>query len=346
MTAPLRIVYLLEDTDLSGGVRVQLAQADALIARGHQVTIATKGPPLTWTGSTAEWCYLDSFDEIDPSRFDFIVGGFWTTVGSAHSLAPSKAVHLCQGFEGFFRYYAEQKQEIEQIYRLPIPKLVVSRHLIDICRGYFDDVTWIGQIVDEEFFRESKPGDNRPLRVLLSGPSQIDLKGIEEGYGAVAHARWNGAELELVRVSPWAPGGDELAEAAAEFHVALSSGEMTKLMHSCDLLVAPNHSEEGFGLPAAEAMAAGLPVIMTRIPSFLSFGSPHDYALFVDEGDAAAMGDALVEMLNSDGLRQRLRLRGRQVAGQFHAEDVALRMESFLLGRRELRERQGCDETS
>ncbi|HUF18483.1 MAG TPA: hypothetical protein VMS12_10615, partial [Thermoanaerobaculia bacterium] len=217
MTEPLRIVYLLEDTDLSGGVRIQLAQADALIERGHQITIATKGPPLTWTGSTAEWQYIDSFTEIDPDRFDFLIGGFWTTVRPAFELAPSKAVHLCQGFEGSFRFYADRKAEIEQTYQLPIPKLVVSRYLVDICRGYFDDVTWIGQIVHESFYRMSAPADNQPLRVLLSGPSQVDLKGIEDGYGAVAHARWNGAELDLVRVSPWAPGADEPVEAAAEF---------------------------------------------------------------------------------------------------------------------------------
>ncbi len=338
MAEPLRIVYLLEDTDLSGGVRIQLAQADALIARGHRVTIATKGPPLSWTGSSAEWQYLDSFDEIAADDFDFIIGGFWTTVAPAYALAPAKAIHLCQGFEGSFRFYADQKSEIERTYRLPVPKLVVSRHLVDICRAYFDDVTWIGQIVDESFYRATSPADNQPLRVLLSGPSQVDLKGIEEGYGAVAHTRWNGAELELIRVSPWAPGADEPVEAAEEFHVALSSGEMTRLMHSCDVVLAPNHREEGFGLPAAEAMASGLPVIMTRIPSYLSFGSPHDYALFAEQGDAVAMGDALLELLYSEGLRRRIRARGREIAEQFRAEDVAKRIESFLLERREPRE--------
>ena len=339
MNERLHIAYLLEDTELSGGVRVQLAQADALVARGHRVTIATKGPPVSWTGSEAEWMYVDSFEAIDPDTFDFIVGGFWTTVRPAWELAAGKAVHLCQGFEGSFRYYEDQRAEIERTYQLPVPKLVVSRHLIDICRQFFDDVTWVGQIVDEAFYRGSSPPDNRPMRVLLSGASQIDIKGIEEGYGAVAHAVWNGAELDLIRVSPWAPGGDEPLDSVSEFHVALGSAEMTRLMHSCDVLLAPNHAEEGFGLPAAEAMASGLPVIMTRIPSFLSFGSPHDYALFANQGDAMAMGDALLELLYSEGLRQRLRVRGRQIAEEFHAHDVAVRLEQFFLARRQLRDR-------
>ena len=39
----MRITYLLEDTPISSPVRTVLAQADALIARGHRVRIATKG---------------------------------------------------------------------------------------------------------------------------------------------------------------------------------------------------------------------------------------------------------------------------------------------------------------
>jgi hypothetical protein len=339
MISPLRILYLLEDTDLSGGVRIQLAQADALISRGHRVTIATKGSPLSWIGSEAEWLYVDSFSEVDPEQYDYIIGGFWTTVRPAYDLAPAKAVHLCQGYEGSFQFYEAQRGEIERTYRLPVPKLVVGTHLVEICRAFFDDVTWIGQIVDESFFRATAPPDNHPMRVLLSGASQIDIKGIDDGYGAAAHAVWNGAELELIRVSPWAPAGDEPLDSVAEFHVALGSTEMTRLMHSCDILLAPNHREEGFGLPAAEAMASGLPVVMTRIPSYLSFGSPHDYALFANEGDSIAMGDALLELLYSEGLRQRLRTRGRQIAGQFHAEEVARRMETFFLDRTRLREK-------
>ena len=75
---PLHVAYFLEDTDLSGGVRVQLAQADGLIRRGHRVTIFTKGPPLRWRASAAEWQHIDDFEAVDASDFDFVIAGFWT----------------------------------------------------------------------------------------------------------------------------------------------------------------------------------------------------------------------------------------------------------------------------
>jgi len=83
---PLRIAYFVEDTAQSGGVRVQLMQADALIARGHQVRLVTKGLPLTWRSSRAEWIYVDNFLDYDARDDDFVVGTFWVTVGPAASL--------------------------------------------------------------------------------------------------------------------------------------------------------------------------------------------------------------------------------------------------------------------
>lgn len=329
----MNIAYLLEDTDQSGGVRVQLAHADALIARGHRVRLVTKGLPLTWRSSRAEWIYVDDFRQYDASGDDFLIGTFWITVPFAYELARQygkRAVHLCQGYEGAFSAYENIREQIDATYRLPIPKLVVSRSLIDVCKRFHDDVTYIGQVVEEEFYRAVTPREHEPLRVLVSGQAQADLKGIQDAYGAVAHARWFHQKLDLIRVSPWAPSREEPLDAVQEFHVALTTSEMTRLMHSCDVLIAPNHREEGFGLPAAEAMAAGIPTIVTSIPSYLSFDATHDYALFAPESNAIEMGERLIELLGDDALRERLRVRGREVAEQWRIEHVADRLESFF----------------
>ena len=101
-------------------------------------------------------------------------------------------------------------------------------------------------------------------------------------------------------------------------------------MHSCDVFIAPNHREEGFGLPAAEAMASGIPTVMTSIPSYLSFDDTHDYALFAPEENAIELGEKLIELLSDAELRQRLRKRGREVAEQWRSEKTAQRLEKFF----------------
>lgn len=333
----MNITYFMEDTALAGGNRVMLSQADALIARGHRVRIATKGAPLTWRACDAEWVYLDDLRRYDASDDDFVVGTFWLTLPPAFEVAGERAVHLCQGYEGLISAYAPIRERIEAAYRLPLPKMVVSRSLIPICQQFTPDVTYVGQIVDAEFYRPRTPPENEPMRVLLPGPSQIDLKGIDDGYGAVAHARWFHQKFDLIRVSPWAPSRQEPLDAVEEFHVALDSREMTRLMHTCDILVGPNHSEEGFGLPAAEAMAAGIPTVLTSIPSYLAFDEVHDFALFAPQENAVELGERLIEMLTDFELRERIRLRGRGVAEQWRAENVVERLEKFFVDRRVVR---------
>lgn len=330
---PLRVAYLLEDTDLSGGVRVMAAQADELIARGHQVTLVTKGPELTWRASSAEWRFVGDFGEAGLGEFDFVIASFWTTLEPAYALAGARALHLCQGYEGAFSAYQDIRQRIDAAYRLPVPKMVVSRHLVEVCRRLNPDVTWIGQIVDEEFFQQGTGGNER-LRVLLPGAMEVDIKGVEVGYGAALHARFSGAEFDLVRVSPWRPRGSEPLEHVAEFHTAIGTAEMSRLLASCDVLIAPNRKEEGFGLPAAEAMASGVPVVATRIPSHLAFEEKNDFAAFADEDDAVGLGDALLQVIDDSDYRHRLIRRGREVAEQFRAAVTGARLEEYLLGRR------------
>lgn len=332
MTA-LRIAYLIEDTAQSGGVRVVMAQADALIARGHRVRIVTKGAPVRWRPSTAEWVYLKDFAQYDAGDDDFVVATFWLTVPVALQLAVARAVHLCQGYEGAFSVYQSIRSQIDDVYRLPLPKLVVARSLVEICQQFSSDVTYIGQIVEDEFFRDGAPPVRQPPRVLLIGQAQADLRGIPDGYAAVAHARALGAETTLVRVSPWLPAPDEPTENAHEFHVALKTDEMTRLMHGCDIFVGPNHSEEGFGLPAAEAMASGIPCVLTAIPSFLSFDSKHDYALFSPERDPRALGANLGRLILNPDVRIALGRRGRALANQFRVSAVADRLEAFFFQR-------------
>ena len=332
---PLKITYLMEDTELSGGQRVQLVHADALIARGHRVRIVTKGLPVIWRRSNAEWIYVDHFSEYDAREDDFVIGTFWLTLEAAHRLGGPRAVHLCQGYEGAISAYAPILGQIEAAYSLPMPKLVVSKSLIPICQRFTDDVTYIGQVVEDEFYRAVTPREHEPPRVLLCGQAQADFRGIDDGYGAVAHARWFHQKLDLIRVSSWAPSREEPLENVQEFHVALTTDEMTRLMHSCDVLIAPNHAAEGFGLPAAEAMASGIPCVLTSIPSFLSFDETHDFALFAPQENAVELGEKLIELLSDREVRERLRARGREVAEQWRVEHVADRLEQFFFSRKQ-----------
>ena len=182
------------------------------------------------------------------------------------------------------------------------------------------DVSKLPILVDDEFYRASTPREQEPLRVLLCGSWDTETHGIDTGYGAVAHARWFHQKLDLIRVSPWAPSREEPIEAVQEFHVALTTLEMTRLMHSCDVLLAPNRREDRLPLSSAEGLASGLACVMTATPLHLSFAEQHDYALFAPDDNAVELGERLIDLLSDHDLRERLRGRGREVAEQWRVQ--------------------------
>ena len=117
----------------------------------------------------------------------------------------------------------------------------------------------------------------------------------------------------------------EPTDLAAEFHVALDSQQMARLIASCDIFLGPSRHQEGFGLPAAEALASGLTCVLSEIPSFLSWG--REYALFTPENDAVAMGDSLISAIKN-------RITGREVVEQFRAAKTGERLERYFMERR------------
>ncbi len=183
-------------------------------------------------------------------------------------------------------------------------------------------------IVDDEFFRTRVPSEHEPMRVLLAGGSSIEEKGVGEGYGAAAHARWFHQTFDLVRVSPWTPSREEPLESVQEFHIALASNEMARLVHSCDVFLAPNRREDPMSLTTLEALAAGLPGVLTATPPHLALGS--DAALFAPPDNAVELGEKLIELLGDHALRERLRARAREVAEQWRATSVVKRLEQAL----------------
>ena len=72
---------------------------------------------------------------------------------------------------------------------------------------------------------------------------------------------------------------------------------------------------EGFGLPIAEAMACGCPVLTARNSSLPEVAG--DAAILVEGEDTTAMSEGLVQLAGDADLRVRLRERGRLQAAKF-----------------------------
>jgi glycosyltransferase involved in cell wall biosynthesis len=124
----------------------------------------------------------------------------------------------------------------------------------------------------------------------------------------------------LLIVGPRGWDEDEILAAAAQRgkEVRLTGfvpdDDLAALYAACALFGYPS-LYEGFGLPVLEAMAAGAPVVTSRISSLPEVGG--DAVVYVDPEEERSIAHALVGLLRSPEKRSALAARARLRAAQF-----------------------------
>ena len=148
-----------------------------------------------------------------------------------------------------------------------------------------------------------------------------------------AFARIAGSRPDLRLVLTGAPGRSD-REVAAEIErqgmgdAVLRLGRVPRerldaLIARAVAVVYPSEYE-GFGLPLAEAMAAGCPVIASDLPVIREVVG--EAGLLVDPGEAEAWSDAMRRLLDDDALRERLASAGRERAARFTPAETSRRL--------------------
>jgi len=89
--------------------------------------------------------------------------------------------------------------------------------------------------------------------------------------------------------------------------------ELADLYRNAQFFVLPS-DEEGLGIVILEAMASGLPVVSTRCGGPETIVLDGETGLLTPVGDAQALADAMTQLIEDPGLRQRMGEAGRQHA--------------------------------
>jgi len=335
----LKITYLFESTTLWGGNKVGLEQAEALSDSGHKVTILSKDAGPAWYPVRLPVIQADRFDAAVIPESDIIVGTYWPTVKAAYESGHGTAVHLCQGYEGDYKELSHVKQEIDEVYSYKIPKLTVSLHLNELLKERFNAKTYyVGQMLDDKVFYPDSSGVLKKillrrdltghLSILVVGPFNVDFKNIAAALRGITIAKKRfDRPVKLIRASQFPLSLDEeLIIKPDVYHYHVPHNKMGGIYRDADLFISMSREAEGFGLPALEAMACGVPVILSRIPSYMSFDETADYAAFVDSSDPESIAKTIQEVVSNKPLRDKLIRRGLEVAGKFTKEKVLERL--------------------
>ena len=111
-----------------------------------------------------------------------------------------------------------------------------------------------------------------------------------------------------------------------EYKGFVSNEEKARYYASCDVACAPSTGNESFGYVVVEPMAAGRPVIASRIPGYRSVVTNEQNGLLVAPCDPQALALGIVRVLADRDLRARLGANGRVAAQHYDWPRVAARV--------------------
>jgi glycosyltransferase involved in cell wall biosynthesis len=198
--------------------------------------------------------------------------------------------------------------------------------------------------IDLALFAKTKEREEEAARIrarygdvpLLVGVGRlIYYKGFE--YAIRALARVPRAELLLIGDGPLRPELEKLARelgVAGRVHLLgeMQNSEIPPYYFASDLYLLPSIARsEAFGIVQLEAMACGLPVLNTDLPSGVPFVSRHgESGLTVPPSDVAALANAIEALIADPARRAEMSRAARaRVETDFSKATLARRMRAI-----------------
>jgi len=161
----------------------------------------------------------------------------------------------------------------------------------------------------------------------------------QKGLPVLLHAfsklarRWPQAALLIAGTGPERDPLERLAAKlgiADRLHMLGFQHDVRPVLAALDVFVLPSRWE-GFGLATLEAMAAGLPVVVTDVPGSRDLVHHEQTGLVVPPNDSHALAQAVARCLSHADLRAQLGRQARIAAGAFTVQRMVDRYEQLYL---------------
>lgn len=214
---------------------------------------------------------------------------------------------LIQRWHSFLHMQKKVVQQLEHIVTVSQRSSDDSAEAFEVAASKF---TLIYNGINTDEFAPRPDIARKPFRLIATASADAPLKGLRYLLQAVAHLLPHYPQLELLVIGKPRPGGPTdllLDELGIRSRVLFASGITTERLveyyAESAIAVVPS-LYEGFGLPAGEAMACGLPVVSTTggaLPEVIG-----DAGILVSPGDAKALAQAIAMLLDDPALRERL----------------------------------------
>lgn len=225
------------------------------------------------------------------------------------------------------RHYAASIGTLRQARAVIVPSMHMRSALVGRDLVSADCVTVVPYASGLPASADGRPGREWPTPFALMVGTIQPRKNIEMAARAFAASRFSRQGSLLIVGSVGYRGPEIIREVRAaegtgtvRFLGRAADATVARLFAQAEFALMPSH-DEGFGLPALEAMGVGTPVIAARagtLPEVVG-----DDALLIDPDDADGLTDAIDRLADDADLRARLGAGGRARAREFSWERTA-----------------------
>ncbi len=177
------------------------------------------------------------------------------------------------------------------------------------------DISLVYNGINTEEFRPMPEVAKKPYRIMATASADAPLKGLRYLLEAIAVLVNRYPKLELLLVGKPRPGGETerlIKQLGIGHRILFASGISTEQLVAyyaqAQVAVVPS-VYEGFGLPAGEAMACGVPVVSTMggaLPEVVG-----DAGIQVPVKNSQAIAEAVACLLDNPEKREQLSMAGR-----------------------------------
>jgi glycosyltransferase involved in cell wall biosynthesis len=348
----MRISFIVSSLYLSGGMRVIVEYANRLAWRGHTISIVTPGGTVDEVIAgdlDPQVRVLETVRGWSDTRYDLgKVLLSWQLVRAVPDSDVVVATHTPTTVPAWLAGRILGKGRLAWLY-LDYKEMFrgrwVEERLLTFAPHWFNRILVASQACRQEIldlakvesvmigiglssmFRPRQVERDDDARMVLFVGDARPRKGLRDFLQAASLVYQKEPKLKLAIVSK------DTCHIQSEVPFTCcrrpSDKELTALYASCDVFVSASWYE-GFGLPPLEAMACGVPVVLTDSRGIREFAVNGENCLMVPIRDPKALADAILRVLTDEELATRIAANGLQTASRYSWDDAVDRFEQAL----------------
>jgi glycosyltransferase involved in cell wall biosynthesis len=316
----VRIVFVIPDAEIGGGVSVATAHARNAIDAGHDVTLAVSdwNPKVA---RTVQGISAMSLAEAMTGEYDLAIASWWQDVLRLSQLSAATQIQFIQAPEDLLYRPGDLSFDlVRDLYRVPIPAVTIAEWLAEHLHSAYgrDRPIVVRNGVNKSVFRPDGPSfaPRTPdrLRVLVEGALGVWNKNV---LPALRVSRANADETWLLTPTPVGP-----IVGVNRVFSGISPHDVAAVYRSCDVVLKLS-TVEGFALPPLEMFHCGGTSVVFDAQGPTEYAEDGRNALVATVGDFRAAGERLALLRSERALLDRLKAGALATADAWPSEETS-----------------------